>query len=331
LNSRLIPIDGDDLGVGMERTLKLGKERNDFTLWKCYEALMRGCVPVISTGGGSLFSNGKNQSCVLRNQISHMFGISVKIIVVISGKASGFIQVDNNYDPTLIYNDLNPVKKTVSSRVESGVWNLDKKFGTIQNFANFIATKSKNNCEFAKKLIADANAVFIFPAISKENYGIQQALDYSELTKAILYPHSSITGHFGQVRFLTFIDNDQPGHITIQFTAKSDIVMSIDKFDELNKFYDKEINGNIIICKSDNGKEISFAMPEKSFHDDGSSHITLNSGIHVPKEMRNAALGIKNKTSFGLVSKDHNIIQYELKNITITPCKINIICSFGIF
>lgn len=329
LDNRLEPIDGDELGIGMELTLKLGKERNDFSRWKVIDAFLRDKIPVFSAGGGIFFSTGKEQTLTIKNQIYDTLKILVKTIVLIPGNVSGIMQLDNSYDPTQIYNDLGAVKKAVINRVKSGQWKLDQKFKTVDLFANQIASKSKNNCEFAKKIIAASDAVFVFPIISSENYGIQTVLDYSELISSIKYPQFKTSGKFGQIRFLTMINGTDSGHITIQYSQKNDIVMSCEQFAELNDFYKSNpIDGKIIVMKSDGGKKISFAMPNIPYHSDGSTHITIDPGVHAPKEMKQAVLLLLSGNQVDLPTKDKKILTYKVEKST--PCKINILGAFGI-
>lgn len=339
LDPRLIPIDGDDLGIGMAKTLKLGDERNPFSRWKIIQTMMEGNVPVISTGGGILFSNGRDQSLIIKSQIYDTIGILTKIIVVVPGEVGGFEQFDNNYDPTSIYDDLGPVKKAVIARCKSAQWKVDPKFNTgktsddkaAANFADFIASKSKSNCQFAKKIIAAGDAVFAFPVISNENYGIQSALDYSDLMQQIVFPRSPMSGKFSQIRILTLVNDNASGHVTIQFSPKNNIEMSIQNFIDLDAFYGLgDISGMMIVMKSNDGKDISFAIPDKSYHPDGSSHITLNPGVHAPKEMKTAALAFKNGQPIVLPNKEGAMITYKTENISATPCKITVLGAFGI-
>ncbi|QKF94685.1 hypothetical protein QKU48_gp1227 [Fadolivirus algeromassiliense] len=337
LDPRLEAIDGDDLGIGMDKTLKTKGERNELTRSRVIESFLKEKNPVLSTGGGVTFSNGRDQSFILKSQIYETLGIICKIIVLVPGVVADFVHLDNQYDPTPVYDDPEPVKNAVMARVKSGQWKVDPKFKTgktsdkqaIENFAKFIATKSKGNCEFAKKIIEIADNVFVFPVISSENYGVQDAFDYSELMSMIVYPRSKMSGKFGQIRLLTFINNEDVGHVTVQYSPKNDILMSWDQFNDLNNFYGSDpVDGNVIVMSSNDGKKISFAVPDKSYHPDGSTHITIDPGVHFPKEMRTAALSLKTAVPTILPTKDGKMIEYKVTSTT--SCKITVCGSFGI-
>ena len=339
-NLRLIPIDGDDLGIGTEKTLKLGRERNEFSRWKIIQCLMNGNVPVISTGGGVLFSTGKkDQEFILRNQIYDTLGILVNIIVILPDKVGKLTQVDNNYDPTSIYDNLALVKSAIIQRVKTGKWKIDPKFKSgktseataLANFANEMARRSQYNMKFAKSIIECADSVFVLPIITKENYGIQKTFNYSEICDKITYPFGPMSGKFGQIRLLTFINNVTPGYITLQHSAKNKIVMTNNNLNKLASSYGLgEIKGTAIVMKSDTGKTISFIIPNKNIdnkHD--SFHIPLESGEHDQKDINIAVLAAKSKTNAELSTKNGNSISYKL--ITWAPYtgKIDILAVFA--
>lgn len=150
-------IDGDTLyGTTSQETMTFGKERNEATMWAVNAAIARGEVPVISTGGGALFTQRSN----FVKHIAKAFGVSTARIEVI------LIQPDN----LDVYNDTHKVVDAIKWRVESGKWQCTTVAGKkrsiiarpnkaqVEAFANFIAGCSRRNAQFPVKIAETVKA-----------------------------------------------------------------------------------------------------------------------------------------------------------------------------
>lgn len=337
-SSKYVSIDGDKLGFTMDLVLKFGKERNDYSKWLITKTLMEGKIPVISAGGGIFFSTGKNQKFILRNAIYSTLGIIPKIILMVPGQFSQITQLDKSYDPSKLYDNVSAVRNVVNRRLNTNEWKLDSKFKNVNSFASFISEKSKGNYKFAMQLIKSADRIFGFPIISDKNYGIQKTLNYSSVISEINPMKSDIDGTFSQIRVLTMIGNEV-GHITYEFDVNCGLKYSLKKFDELLKICDKLGNsdskiakGNLItLISNDKKNSLSVAFTHQCIHDDNSTHITINSGVHQPKEMRNVVKAFKNKDkNIELPIGNSKSINYNFNLATVTPCDIEILGVFGI-
>jgi shikimate kinase len=330
-------IDGDLLGMpDMKTVLQMGKERADYSRWLVIKALMQGKVPVISAGGGIFFSMGRQQNFELVDQIYKTLGIIVKVIFLLPSQTTEIIKLDKTYDPVQIYNNESMVISTVSRRVKNGEWTIDPRFKSqkttedkmILNFGKFIYSKSQGNHTFALKLIQEANEIFGFPVISSENYGIQNSIDVTKIIETITSSSALATGKFNQIRILTQVDNDFVGHITMLY-GKS-LSYSLDEFALLQHLYEPVVSGLKMTLV--NGKnEVTLAVPFDSIHDDGSTHITIDSGAHEPKEMKQVAIAIK-AGSKQITLPIKNGTQTITYNMTVVqnPCSIKILGVFGI-
>lgn len=330
----LVPIDGDDLGLGMDTTMKLGSERNDYSRWLIMKILMAGQVPVISTGGAVMIPQGKIQT--IQQLIYSTVKLSCRIIVCLAGLFDTITELDNDYDTKSIYQFHEPVKKAVLRRIKLGQWRLPEN-KTLDEFIPFITKKSADNCQFANKLIVGADIVFGFPVINEENYGIQNTFDFTVIiSNVISVKVSNSPGKFTQIRLLTMISFgsgvDKIGHITWLYDANRQIDFTLEQFKNLHGKYEPKIGGTHYIVKSlDKRQTYEFVCPIIPIHDDKSTHITINSGLHMPKETRTIVLAILDgKDKVDLPTKDNKIITYDLANCVVEPCEINVLASFGI-
>ena len=341
-NDDLVPIDGDILGLDKETVTKLGKERNDYTKWKIIEALMLGKIPVISTGGGALFTIGKQQKFDLKNQIYNTLGIIVKVIVCIAGNFKSIIPLDRTsepYNPTKIYEDTTMVKDAVIRRVSIGEWKIDPKFTSntkvsqekaLENFANTIVKYSSGNAKFASIISSNVDEIFGFPVLTEKNYGLQNTLDYNEIISKVVFTKPQPFGKFNQIRILVLVEG-VIGHITYKYSK--DIKFSIEEFINLFNIYGKtNIIGELFELKSTNGKDkIVICIPFESIHSDASTHITINSGNHLPKEMGLIAKAYRSgANTISIPNKDNTMVEYIINTAPKTKCNIRIVSSFGI-
>lgn len=329
--NKFVKIDGDLLDMlDMGTVLMMGKERADYSRWLVIKSLMNGKIPVISTGCGIFFGQNKNAKFELTNQIYKTLNIDVKIVFLVPSPEPNIIHLDKKYNPESIYHNKNIVIDAVNRRVKSGEWKINpKQHKNIKEFTNFIYTKSIANCKFALKLMQETEHIYGFPLITSGNYGIQHKLDFSEILSSVNNNKSNLTGTFRQIRILTQIDADFIGHITWLFGE--DIKYTLKDFETLQKLYTEQIMGTIIILKN-NVNEMCFALPNKPIHYDESTHITINSGNHEPKETKQVVLAIKqnNKEITLPVKNSKQNVKYDLTNINKTKCSIKILGAFGI-
>jgi shikimate kinase len=325
LNDKLVPIDGDELDLGSDVVSKLGKERNDYTRWKIIQTLMKGNVPVVSTGGGVLFSMDRKQIFMLRNQIFETLGINIRLIVMVTDRCDNIIQVNNEYDASAIYKDGTIVFETIVTRVGRNEWTVpDKFYGKKKNstnmdathkFADFIKSKSAKNLGFAEKIIMEGDCVFTFPLVTPDNYDSYQTLDFSQVIDNIIYSDNQLSGTFSQVRLLTFVDGAS-GHITNEYDTNSEIIFSLGIAEKLQKFYGDNSSGHFytLASKTKGQKDLSFVVPTTSIHSDGTTHITVNPGNHYPKDMKTATKMIKNNEPIVLKTKNGDDVEYVVKD-----------------
>lgn len=339
-NPLFVVIDGDTLDLGKDITMKLGKERNDYSRWKIIQALMSKKIPIISAGGGILFSSDKNQSSILRSQIYKTLGIVCRIILCVSGNFDNITLLNKNYDPQLSYNNNDLVKQAVVRRVNLAEWKIDRKIVTkkdtpeaaLNNFADFIAKKSSDNYKFALKLIADADYIFGYPYITSNNYGIQSDFDFNQILAHIIPTTNMSYNKFSQIRILTLVNDNIIGHITMGFSTSQNLDYSSAEFEKISKFYPSIVAGQYIKVSSDNSKNTyTFAIPEYPIHDDKSTHITIDCGNHAPKETGAIVRAIMaNEKIIQLPTKDNHFVKYNLQNLISEPCQIHILGVFGI-
>ncbi len=338
-NTNFIVIEGDTLDLGMDITMKLGAERNDYTRSKIIEALMLGKIPVISCGGGVLFSTGKNQTFNLPQQILSTLKIQCKVIVCIpSINCSKITQCNSTYDVSALYQMDDFVKNAVIRRVKAGEWTLDASTTgnvplqkAINDFAVTIAKKSQANVKFAQQLVLLANHIYTYPLITNDNYGIQDTFDFAAINSQATIGNYVAGGNFSQIRILTMI-NGQSGHITWKYDANANINYSLDDFNKLKQMYPSIVPGIVQNVFSIDKKSVYvFAVPAYAIHPDGSTHITIKPGNHFPKETGTIVRAINaGKTSVSIPNRSGKQIVYDLTNLKSEQCEIHVLGVFGI-
>lgn len=347
-NNKFVNIDGDILDLDDDIVLLLSTERSDYTRYMIIKTLMEGKIPVLSTGGGVLFSTQKNKHFMLNKIIYNSLKINVKIILFVprlNNTINTNMIIKENlslYDKNILeecYSNISLVKNAIIKRVNSGQWKINPKFikpklpyeKSLSNFSDFIASKSKANLQFAKLLIDNCDLLYSFPTISENNYGIQNNFNTNVINDEIIYPKNNINeASFDQIRVLTLVNNNTIGHITWIYKKENDILFSKDDFSNLfNKF--KNINkADLIELQSvDNKHIISFVTnidKENNF-----LHITINPGPHPAKEMKTATIDYNSKKNYTeLDLLDGKKIRYSLNNCKVTSCNIKILSVFGI-
>ena len=339
-NDKLVPVDGDKLDLGSDIVAKLGKERNDYTRWKIIETLMKGYVPVVSTGGGVLFSMDRKKIFMLRNHIFETLGVNIRLVVMVADRCDNITRVSNEHDASAIYKDGSIVFETIVTRIGRNEWNVPDKFygkkknstnmDAIYKFADFIKSKSGKNLDFAEKIIMEGDCVFTFPVVTPDNYGSYKTLDFSHIVDNIIYPQNQLSGTFSQIRLLAYVDGFF-GHITVEYDTNGEIAFSLGIAKNIEKFYEDDSTCHFYTLSTkgqSKGKDVSFVVPNKSIHDDGTTHITVNPGNHFPKDMKTATKMIKNNEPIILKTKNGDDIEYEVKDRK--KCIIQFYGSFAI-
>lgn len=322
-------IDGDDLGIG-PLTLKLGKERNDYSRWKVFDSLLRGKIPVISTGGAVMIPDGKNQT--IRKKIKSVVGLSCRIILCVSGEFDSVCQLDNDYNAKKFYSSATTaelVKKTIVRRLSTGEWTQPA--GKLDDFLKKMVVASSNNSTFANKLMADADIIYGYPLITEKNYGIQHNFDYQLVMSSVVKNKSiPLSGKFSQIRLLVLINGEKSGHITWQYDQTQNITFSLEDFAKLKAMYDNTISGRFITIYSANKHFYEFVCPDKAIHPDLSTHITINCGSHQAKETKTIVLAMIAGDAVVKIPIKNTFVEYSLENIKSEPCEIRILDVFGI-
>lgn len=333
---KFYPIDGDLLGLdAMSTVMKLGSERNDYSIWKIIEALMMGKVPIVSTGGGVLHSF--KGDFILRQKIRRALGINVQIILILPDPhQETATSISADYDPSQLYSDKKMVEQAIARRLKSNEWTRPAEFKTDQGFIDKICRLSSDNLKFAKSLLQQADIRFAVPVVNEENHSIIDlgGVDLSPICDLITIGSPIASGKFGQIRVLVHVVGegvDKIAHITWLFDKDGKQQFSLIDCNNLyNKFPEKIVNGYVITMKSD-GKPVSFAVPETPIHEDCSTHVTLDPGDHQPACMRTLALGIANNEKvISVPTKSDKTYVYKIDEMNRKPCQMRILAAFCI-
>lgn len=350
--SEFVEIDGDDLGLGSETCLKLGAERNSYSLWKIAESIMGGKIPVISTGGGIL-SSFRGNNLVLRNVLKEMLGISVRLIMcsVDPSLTNSVKRVEGVNNPATIshYEDTSVVTDVVERRLKSGVWKLDPKFSKggkgangakgVKGFSKMIAARSRKNAKFAEMLFQESDISFVFPVVTPENYKSMYEIDISEVLDECKLPNASkMSAHFQQYRVLCEVSppvsdtaNTRILHVTLGFDERRGIHEDLESISKLYQTLPKGNHQSTFwnLCKGKNNCKV--VIPKHKLHADNSTHITFDSGNHQAKDMKIVASAIHNSESTVTLKtqKGDDTIVYDIPKKGI-PCTIRFLSVFGI-
>eukprot|EP00164_Ancoracysta_twista_P031884 GFYU01066613.1.p1 GENE.GFYU01066613.1~~GFYU01066613.1.p1 ORF type:complete len:349 (-),score=85.54 GFYU01066613.1:1-996(-) len=157
-----VHIDGDKLGMTQAEVMCLGAERNDFTIWKVVEASMAGKVPVISTGGGALFSTGRDQTFALPSRLQTALGVAFSVVTVVM---DGSVATPTRQYPDTASYDTHDVGPIIRRRLASGEWTLPKDMKEGQ-FIKKIQSLSTNNSKFAEQIANVSKVTYSWPFIT---------------------------------------------------------------------------------------------------------------------------------------------------------------------
>ena len=324
-----IHIDGDTLnGLSSEDTLKLGQERNPLTVYAIVDAIRKGCIPIVSTGGGALGND-------FVSSIEAMLGVKVQPVVYLPSHAVSELTHDVSFD-TLdldgLYNsDMTKslVRSAVMQRLDSGIW-TPKKGVKVQAFCDSIVKISCGNLQFASSIAECASTISLFPVITKDNYAtvneLQVSLPESMLVN-IPVPECGLSVTYQQLRHLVEIvpvsGETCFGHVTSDY-AKTPATITSVQLDSINTRFNQRMIPGVLVQAISGKNKISLVMPRvvvDGLHvrsdQDMSAHITMGAGVHSPALMRSVATAIRNgETSISLPHKNSGeMITYELMQL----------------
>ncbi len=152
LEYKLEHIDGDLLGLvdnnAQAVVAGLKEKRNPITCMMIISAIMRGKVPVVSTGGGALWYHpaGVKSSQSYLQDLLKQHGIRLRVKVLVPGKGFASVAKNDKEFKTHLdseYGDESAVVRTVRQRSEDGVqgWKPD----SIERVKN-ISLRNKDLC-----------------------------------------------------------------------------------------------------------------------------------------------------------------------------------------
>ena len=218
-NVRVEIIDCDLIAQNLETTLSLGDERNDATLGAVWLAIMKGHIPLISTGGGQFISReGANIVCRLKSTAMEIFGCEINLIAAVmqNSPESGTIKEINPSEADGILDDIYKVDesftfKIIEDRIRRKEYNnlVDK--GKMHKL-------STGNLNIAKAIFAEATKQFIIPCNcnSDDALGfIEHSVTQWELITQCFTSPVGIPGKFLQLRAIVFTAKKEAKHITI--------------------------------------------------------------------------------------------------------------------
>jgi hypothetical protein len=361
-----VAIDGDVLDLTMPDVMTLRGERNDYTMWMIIKTLMDGKIPILSTGGGALFSFGRKPKYLLRTRIRNTLGIDVKIVAYV---ASDTIAVNPSAETVEAkYKDKASVVKTLEYRLRTGAWTLpvtnaqqekidtcdgqakaDKLIvGITTGFTQKIIKASAGNAKFATLLAADANTAYCFPCVTTDTYtAFQEAVIPEILIPTVVFDDtwSPGAGRFMQFRLLIKYPIDSRntgfGHVTVGFNSDREIVKSNRDIDEYNTTFGGQKRTAHFVTLSapepDVGKKKvaspTFIMVNDllDVHENNSAHVTVNPGIHAPVCMKTATIAMRGgEDTVTLSVKAKPGVVYTLADAVSEDIEVTIVTAFGI-
>ena len=307
-----VHIDGDQLGMTQTEVMSLGSERNDFTVWKVIEASMQGKIPVISTGGGALFSQGRDQSFVLPSRLQTALGVAFSVVAVVM---DGSVAVPTRQYPDTSSYDTHDVGPVIRRRLASGEWSLPRDTKEAQ-FVRKIQNLSTSNRKFAEQIANVAKAAYSWPFITSANFkdgklSLPYALD--SVNRADFPPStSSKLMRAMQRRFLVGYTlagapKETLHHITLGFDQNRKIVAPVKEDSQVT--VDPE--GTLVTAYSGKASIRLILTTGKLLGD--WAHITVDPADHPPAKMREVALAVRQGTkSITLETKARKRVTYDL-------------------
>jgi hypothetical protein len=274
-DENFVHIDGDVLDLDMATVLKLGDERNPYTLWQIYKNLIENRIPVLSTGGGCLVTFGKESKFILFENIKKIFEghkVDFNITILLPNEETKIINNDNRdkiYEylgSKTLYN-IEALFKEYKAKLSTIIDERNERNKILGNLGDIINDDSKDkmlkidNKEIVRTIIdscmahvKENNDSIINFLFYNKDYSYKELLNQTnyEIFKPILNkintPNINITAMFKQRRILCKytkpLDNKiYYHHVTLEF-AESKNSIQINSEDEN---YKKKIVGNYII------------------------------------------------------------------------------------
>jgi hypothetical protein len=345
-----VHIDGDQLGLTSAEVSKLGDERSPYTQWKIVETLICGHIPIISCGGGVLFTfKQQNHICELEKNIRAMTGISVNVVLFLPSIEQTTIQlVDKKIVNLEIYNDQSITMQAISRRLSAGEWTVPKG-QKLDTYIDKICEISIKNKLFAHKMLELATVVGTYPVIRD---GVAPAMSQEFLGTMQSHLHQPVpvpSIYLKQFRLLVkTIAPDLPtqlkqqfggdvdiGHITYKFHQEG-MMYPVTKLTELAQL--RGIYQGLLVEANEidaikKPKRLLVATPVSdpllSLCEHGLTHITVAPGNHPPVLMREVIKAFRASTSVTLRANDGSSITYEIK--CAHPCTLEVIGVFTIY
>lgn len=292
-----VHIDGDKLyarkdtgtGTGVDDiTMKLGKERGICTLSKISQALVHGKCPIISCGGGVLFT--ASSRFLLKDYLRTTLGLELDLVVYIPCQVC---DISSFYDSW-------KVEDIIRYRLESGLWSTGK--GHTKFIAE-IQDLSKNNQQFAQALCRNANEVISWKPLRYEEQGQVHVQTIQLPMLRVQTVPSLLLQSYTQFRILVQVIQEGCGHITMGYSTTLR-PLYIDKVEQMrcslvgmnligeSVKYRKGDHGChfITINREDAMKLVNAGqLVSTDFRDDPEQiHITIAAGKHEPATMAQA-------------------------------------------
>jgi hypothetical protein len=119
MNGNGIHIDGDFLGLSENDVKSLKAQRQVFTVWKVLEALMQRKTPILSCGGGVLFSGGDR---LVLLDVADRIGLELRITLILAAYDDGDIDPSDLDAVKTHYSDSSRVAACVEHRIRTKKW-----------------------------------------------------------------------------------------------------------------------------------------------------------------------------------------------------------------
>lgn len=312
-----VHIDGDELDLGMAKVLNLGQERAPYTIWKVVSAIASGYIPVISSGGGVFAKGWNDPSFALSKMVAKAFSMSVDMVhttLVVPKKANQ------------VYRDRDRVKATVMWRLKQGIWSLPLR-KTPEAFAADIAKLSMSNEKFASNFCVSATHVVEIPVVDCRKYSTYDTTveEMQMLHLTCANPINMPIPVANQDRLLAFVPGlPKAGHITLGYHHGRPQCLS-----QANWTTCMEVNG--LVFRGGRSKKGPACWAPFPHRDDlpQTAHVTMNSGPHEPRHMRELTEAWINKREARVRRKDGDIDTYII-DVTQTGVVATIGPAFGV-
>lgn len=283
-------IDGDEL-YDIIPTMLLGKERNAATHSQILDALIDGKTPIISCGGGALFSYGNH--CVLRGLLEEKLGLSLHLVLYLPCLKSEITEFYNTWD----------VSGVIRYRLDTGAWSCTK---APDKFIAEIQKLSQGNAKFAHMMTKIADEVHHFTPL-------KHGTDHRQWERGIPLPtelHTKVEGlqldtvHAAQVRVLAqiMLKTGKIGHFTVWYSDRLRPINAGILRDLKRSITNVQLDGHVMQAKAcsfarptaDAAETLVNVLGKHGFEQTVDElHVTINPGKFFPATMRSACLQLK--------------------------------------